>query len=92
MARQFDLILRGGTCVLPDGIVRADVGILAGRSAAVGDLAAHRRIEGRWIESRCGSTPFHGHEVQGWPIATIVRGQIGMREETLLGEPVEFHT
>lgn len=58
------------------------------------DLAARRRIENHWIASRCGWTPFDGREVQGWPVATLVRGHIVMREDELqgtpLGEPVEF--
>jgi dihydroorotase len=58
------------------------------------DLAARRRIENRWIASRCGWTPFDGREVTGWPIATIVRGRVVMRDDELLGapagEPVEF--
>lgn len=58
------------------------------------DLGARRRIENRWIASRCGWTPFDGREVTGWPIATIVRGRVVMRDDELLGspqgEPVEF--
>lgn len=58
------------------------------------DLAARRRIENRWIASRCGWTPFDGREVTGWPIATIVRGRIVMRDDELVGSPqgapVEF--
>ena len=39
---SFDLILRGGTCVLPWGEAVADVGVRAGRIAAIGDLGAAR--------------------------------------------------
>lgn len=35
---SFDLILRGGRCVLPWGEEEADVGVRAGRIAAIGDL------------------------------------------------------
>ncbi|HWX50462.1 MAG TPA: dihydroorotase [Roseomonas sp.] len=35
---SFDLILRGGTCVLPWGEVKTDIGVRAGRIAALGDL------------------------------------------------------
>ena len=38
MAR-FDLALKGGECVMPWGVVRADIGIHAGRIAAIGDLS-----------------------------------------------------
>ncbi|SDD06925.1 dihydroorotase [Belnapia rosea] len=34
----FDLVLRGGTCVLPWGEEATDVGVRAGRIAAIGDL------------------------------------------------------
>jgi len=38
MAQHFDLVLRGGTLVLPWGEERTDVGVRAGRIAAIGDL------------------------------------------------------
>jgi dihydroorotase len=51
------------------------------------DLSAQRTIEESWIVSPCGWTPFAGMRVTGWPMATVVRGQAVMREDTLLGEP-----
>ncbi len=51
------------------------------------DLAAEREITNAWIESRCGWTPFHGRRVTGWPMATIIRGRIVMRDGTLQGSP-----
>jgi dihydroorotase len=39
MAQGFDLILRGGTVVNQDGVGLRDVGVTAGRIAAIGDLA-----------------------------------------------------
>jgi dihydroorotase len=58
------------------------------------DLKKKRRIENSWIASKCGWTPFDGMETTGWPAATIIRGQIVMREDALLtpsaGEPVRF--
>jgi dihydroorotase len=41
----FDLLVRGGTCATPAGLVRADVGVRGGRIVAVGDLAAHAAAE-----------------------------------------------
>ena len=38
MPDRYDLILRGGTCVLPWGAETADVGIRDGRIAALGQL------------------------------------------------------
>ncbi len=51
------------------------------------DLKAQRRITNLWIASKCGWTPFDGMKVTGWPIATIIRGHVVMREDSLLGEP-----
>lgn len=52
------------------------------------DLKAKRTITDEWIHSRAGWTPFHGMSVQGWPIATIIRGNTVMREDELLGTPI----
>lgn len=59
------------------------------------DLAAKRTIENAWIESICGWTPYDGMQVTGWPIATLIRGRIAMREDTLSeapgGRPIRFN-
>ncbi len=56
------------------------------------DLAAKRTITKDWIESKCGWTPFEGMECTGWPVATIIRGGIVMRDGELaaaqIGRPV----
>ncbi|WP_244471702.1 amidohydrolase family protein [Methylobacterium sp. ARG-1] len=51
------------------------------------DLKALRTIKESWIVSPCGWTPFAGTAVTGWPMATIVRGQPVMRDDTILGSP-----
>ena len=51
------------------------------------DMKRHRTIEEDWIVSPCGWTPFAGMSVQGWPVATIVRGAAAMREDEVLGQP-----
>jgi dihydroorotase len=51
------------------------------------DLAHKRRIENKWIASRAGWTPFDGTTVTGWPVATIIRGRIVMRDDELQGPP-----
>jgi dihydroorotase len=55
---------------------------------SVVDLKARRTITNRWIVSRCGWTPFDGMTVCGWPIVTVVRGQVVMRDGSLVNEPV----
>ncbi len=52
------------------------------------DLNATRTIENKWIASRSAWTPFDGMKVRGWPKMTIIRGQIVMREDQLLGTPI----
>jgi dihydroorotase len=51
------------------------------------DLKARRTIGNAWIASRCGWTPFDGMAVTGWPVATIVRGLVVMRDGQLVGAP-----
>jgi dihydroorotase, multifunctional complex type len=52
------------------------------------DLKMQRMITHAWIVSRCGWTPFDGMRVTGWPVATIVRGHVVMRDGQLQGDPV----
>ena len=51
------------------------------------DLAARRTISNKWIASRSGWTPYDGKPVTGWPIHTVVRGQVVVRDEALAGIP-----
>ena len=59
------------------------------------DLKAKKSITNDWIASKCGWTPFDGMKVTGWPVATVVRGNIVMRDDEALGAPagrtVRFH-
>jgi dihydroorotase len=50
------------------------------------DMGLSRTIENRWIASRCGWTPFDGMRTKGWPVATIVRGTVVMRDFAVMGE------
>jgi dihydroorotase len=52
------------------------------------DMGRRRVIEDSWIASPCGWTPFAGMAVQGWPVATIIRGRTVMRDDEVLGEPM----
>ena len=51
------------------------------------DLKAERTIEPSWLASPCGWSPFESMRVTGWPVATIVRGRIVMRDDAVLGTP-----
>ncbi|MDH4384430.1 MAG: dihydroorotase [Caulobacter sp.] len=58
------------------------------------DLKARRTLRHADMATRSGWTPFDGLEVTGWPMATIIRGRVVMREDEViapaLGEPVRF--
>lgn len=58
------------------------------------DLSTQRTISDQWLQSKAGQSPYDGMKVIGWPIYTIVRGQIAMQEDTIstnvIGEAVEF--
>lgn len=47
------------------------------------DLKTRRIIQNSWIASICGWTPYDGVPVTGWPIHTVVRGVIVVRDGTL---------
>jgi dihydroorotase len=58
------------------------------------DLEARRTITHSQSASRSGWTPFDGFEAVGWPMATIIRGQLVMQDGEIvrpgLGQPVAF--
>jgi dihydroorotase len=57
------------------------------------DLKAERVVEDAWIGSKCGWTPFTGRKLRGWPVGTLVRGQLAMWHGELGaagGRPVRF--
>jgi dihydroorotase len=58
------------------------------------DLKARRTITNKWIESRCGWTPYDGMTVTGWPVGTVVRGRRVMWEGGIAapasGRPIRF--
>lgn len=49
------------------------------------DMQARRTIEAARMASPSGWTPFDGMQVTGWPVATIVRGTVAMRDDALVG-------
>ena len=58
------------------------------------DLNHTRTIENAWIASRCGWTPFDGMKTKGWAVATVLGGEIVMRDFALTrpaaGKPLRF--
>jgi dihydroorotase len=86
LARLVDLMCAGPARVY--GVVGKGR-IAAGYDAdfTLVDMKAERRISNDWIVSPCGWTPFDGMRVRGWPVATVVRGEVVMRDGALVGEP-----
>jgi dihydroorotase len=58
------------------------------------DMGLTRTIENKWIASTCGWTPFDGMKTKGWAVATILRGNIVMRDfaatGAAAGRPLRF--
>lgn len=58
------------------------------------DMAARRVIKDEDMATRAGWTPFDGFEAKGWPMATIIRGQLVMADGELItpsaGQPIRF--
>jgi dihydroorotase len=58
------------------------------------DLKARRTLTHDQMATRSGWTPFDGMQIKGWPMATIVRGRVVMRDDEIvapsLGQPVRF--
>lgn len=51
------------------------------------DLKAKRKIEKSWIANRAGWSPYDDTTVIGWPRATVVRGNVAMRDDEVVGTP-----
>ncbi|MBV9508997.1 MAG: dihydroorotase [Caulobacteraceae bacterium] len=58
------------------------------------DLKARRTLRHEDMETRSGWTPFDGLEAKGWPMATVIRGRVVMRDDEIiapsLGRPARF--
>ena len=82
----------------PYTTVRTDVRMPGKGRIAVGhdadftlvDLGARRVIDNADIASKVGWTVWHGREVAGWPMATVIRGRLAMRDGEALGGPQDL--
>ncbi|MFP3920466.1 MAG: dihydroorotase [Dichotomicrobium sp.] len=58
------------------------------------DLKREEEITESWLAGRCGWSPYTGRRVKGWPVGTIVRGAVVMRDGEITsppaGEPARF--
>ncbi|MGR4000658.1 MAG: dihydroorotase [Alphaproteobacteria bacterium] len=72
--------------------------IAVGRRADLTLIDPQRRevISRDWLAYRCGWSPFEGMSVTGWPIMSVLRGRILLRDGELSskpqGRPIEFNT
>ena len=51
------------------------------------DLNKVIEIKNENIQSKCGWSPFNGYKFKGAPIATIINGEIKMKDGEILGKP-----
>lgn len=51
------------------------------------DLNKEQEVLESGLASRCGWSPFTGHRLKGWPVGTIIRGQIAMWQNELMSRP-----
>ncbi len=51
------------------------------------DMKRKRRLEDDQILSKCGWTPYHGREMEGDVVLTMLRGKVVMRDGKVIGEP-----
>lgn len=54
---------------------------------AIVDLQKSRTITNKWIQSKCGWTPFDGMRITGWVQGTVLRGHLVMWEDEILESP-----
>jgi len=51
------------------------------------DMNKVEKIDNNKIASKCQWTPFHGKEIKGFPVITIVNGEIKMKNGEIMGKP-----
>ena len=60
----------------------------------IADMNKEVTIKDEMIASKCGWTPFNNHKVKGFPVGTIVNGNLVMLDGKLIerskGMPLEF--
>lgn len=58
------------------------------------DMGREEEITESWLASRCGWSPYTGKRVKGWPVGTVVRGTVVMRDTEITapaaGKPARF--
>ena len=52
------------------------------------DLKRTETITDAWSATKSGWTPYEGMQVTGWPVGTVIRGNVVMRDGEVLGDPI----
>ena len=94
LGRMVDLMAAGPARVY-GAVTKGRIAVGFDADFTIVDLGHRRTIENDWIATPAGWTPFAGMRVTGWPVVTVVRGQVVMRDDEVLGQPagrlVIFH-
>ena len=48
------------------------------------DLKRTKKVEKKWLASKTGWSPFEGMSFTGWPVLTLLKGEVVVEEQTLL--------
>ena len=52
------------------------------------DLNKKQKVSNKMVKSRCGWTPFHGMNIQGWPVGTMIMGRKVFWRDKLVSRPI----
>jgi dihydroorotase len=84
LPRLVELVASGPARVY--GIARKGrIAVGADADVTLVDLKRRARLTHATMRSACGWTPFDGMEVVGFPVATVLRGRLAMRDGELIG-------
>ncbi|HRK21606.1 MAG TPA: dihydroorotase [Fimbriimonadaceae bacterium] len=63
------------------------VAVGADADFCIADVNLNRRVEAGWLQGKQKWSPYVGERLYGWPMHTVLRGQIAMRDEEIYGTP-----
>ena len=58
------------------------------------DMELEKKVNNNNLRTKCGWSPFHGKILKGWPIMTIVGGNVvfdGNNINKIIAKEVDFH-
>jgi dihydroorotase (multifunctional complex type) len=65
------------------GVIRAG----ADADLVLVDMSCTKKIDNKAVVSMAGWSPFHGLEIHGWPVTTIMRGEVVAKAGAVVGTP-----